>query len=92
MVTAQKPGTRDLHVINSGATKEQAIEELLKMLDVEKEDSIGIGDGHNDLHLFNAVDRKIAMGNAVDDLKNNADEVIGSVKEDGLANFFEKLI
>ena len=92
MVTAQKPGTRDLHVINSGATKEQAIEELLKLLDIEKEDSIGIGDGHNDLHLFNAVGRKIAMGNAVDDLKNNADEVIGSVKEDGLASFFEKLI
>lgn len=91
MVVSQKTGARDLHVINKEATKEHAIEELLKILKIKKENTIGVGDGHNDLHLFNAVNRKVAMGNAVDDLKNNADEIIGFVKEDGLVDFFEKL-
>jgi hypothetical protein len=91
MVVAQKPGTRDLHVLNSEATKEHAIAELLKIINIKKEYTIGIGDGQNDIHLFNGVNRKVAMANAVDDLKNVADEVIGNVKDDGLAEYFEKL-
>jgi hypothetical protein len=92
MVVAQKQGTRDLHFINSQATKEHAVAELLKIIKIKKSDTIGIGDGHNDIHLFNAVHHKVAMGNAVDDLKNIADEVIGSVSQDGLAGYFESLI
>lgn len=91
MVVAQKPGCRDLHVVNAMATKEHAIAELLNRIGVAKEDTIGIGDGHNDLHLFNAVGIKVAMGNAVQDLKEVADVVIDDVKEDGLAKYFEGL-
>lgn len=89
MVVAQKPGCRDLHIVNEQATKEHAINELLSRLGVEKSNSIGIGDGHNDLHLFNAVGTKVAMGNAVPDLKAAADIVIGEVKDEGLAVYFE---
>lgn len=91
MVVSQKPGCRDLHVVNEKATKEHAIAELLDRLGVNNKNTIGIGDGHNDLHLFNAVGKKVAMGNAVSDLKANADIVIGEVKEDGLAQYFEEL-
>jgi len=91
MAVAHKPGMRDLHITNSKATKEQAVAELLKMIKVNKEKAIAVGDGHNDINLFNAVGYKVAMGNAVKDLKNVADEVIGSVKEDGLVDYFEKL-
>ncbi len=91
MVVAQKPGCRDLHIVNEQATKEHAINELLSRLGVDKSNSIGIGDGHNDLHLFNAVGTKVAMGNAVPDLKAAADIVIEDVKDDGLAKYFESL-
>jgi Cof subfamily protein (haloacid dehalogenase superfamily) len=91
MVVSQKPGHRDLHITNSSATKEQAVTELLKMIGLERSNAIAIGDGHNDIHLFNAVDRKVAMGNAVPALKEVADEVIGSVKEDGLVEFLNSL-
>lgn len=91
MVVSQKPGCRDIHVINAAATKEHAIAELLKLLTVEKERSIGVGDGYNDIHLFNAVGYKLAMGNAVPELKAQADIVIGSVKEDGLAQYLKTL-
>ncbi len=91
MVVAQRPGTRDIHIIDQYATKEHAIAKLSKLTKIPTTQMIGIGDGHNDLHLFNAVKYKVAMGNAVDDLKAAADLVIGDVKEDGLAEFFEKL-
>jgi len=91
MVVAQKPGHRDLHVVNEKATKEHAIAELLDRIGLTKENSIGIGDGHNDLHLFNAVATKVAMGNAVESLKKRADVVIGEVEDEGLAEYFEEL-
>ena len=92
MVIAQKPGTRDLHVINRDATKEHAIGELLKLLQVEKENTIGVGDGHNDIHLFNAVGKKVAMGNATQILKDAADIIVGTVKEDGMTKFLQTLV
>lgn len=91
LVESQTQGSKDIHITSRAATKEHAIYELEKILGVDKGTMIGVGDGHNDLHLFNAVGHKVAMGNAVDELKECADEVIGSVKEDGLALYFEKL-
>jgi HAD superfamily hydrolase (TIGR01484 family) len=91
MVVAQKTNKRDIHVINSHATKEHSIAELLKLLGVDKKDTIGIGDGYNDVHLFNAVNYKVAMGNAVPELKNTADIVIKPATEDGMAEYLRSL-
>lgn len=86
-----REGLIDLHIMSSFATKEHAIAELLKITQIDVDRTIGVGDGHNDLHLFNAVKTKIAMGNAVPELKEVADRVIGDVKEDGLADFLMEL-
>ena len=91
LVIAQREGYNDVHVTNSNATKEHAVAELLKIIGVNRQDTIGVGDGNNDIHLFNAVGHKVAMGNAIAELKAAADEVIGSVKEDGFTVFLERL-
>lgn len=91
LVVAQREGFNDIHVTNKNATKEHAVTELLGIIGVDKTNTIGIGDGHNDIHLFNAVGKKVAMGNAVLELKEIADEVIGSIKDDGLAVYLEQL-
>lgn len=91
MVVAQRPGFNDIHVTNRNATKEHAIAELLKMLNVKQEKTVGVGDGHNDIHLFNAVKHKVAMGNAVGELKAASDEIVGSVIDDGFAEYLERL-
>lgn len=90
-VISQKLGCRDIHVMDASATKEHAIAELLKILKVDRKDTIGIGDGYNDIHLFNAVNYKVAMGNAVPELKKSADKVIGLVGEDSLAQYLATL-
>lgn len=92
VVIAQRPGMKDIHVTNTSATKEHAIYELERIIQVSKGEMVGVGDGHNDLHLFNAVGYKVAMGNAVPELKAAADEVIGSITDDGLAKYFEALV
>ncbi len=81
----------DIHVTHKEATKEHAVAELLKLLEVTKAETVGIGDADNDVHLFEAVGHKVAMGNATDKLKALADEVIDSVDNDGLAKYFEEL-
>ena len=92
VVNAQRPNTNDIHITNKVATKEHAVYELEKIINIRKEDMIGVGDGHNDIDLFKAVNYKVAMGNAVQELKDAADEVIDSVKDDGLAKYFERLL
>lgn len=89
LALAQRPGYNDILITNKGATKEHAIAELLKILKTDKQHTTGIGDGHNDIHIFNAVQHKVAMGNAVPQLAEMADQVIGSVKHDGLAEYLE---
>jgi hydroxymethylpyrimidine pyrophosphatase-like HAD family hydrolase len=91
LATAQRPGHRDIHITNKVATKEQAVAELRSRIGVEARDCYGFGDAMNDIHLFNAVGRKVAMGNATKELKARADEVIAPVSEDGLAAYLEGL-
>lgn len=85
-------GWTDIHVTHIDATKRNAVEELLKILKVKKEETIVVGDSFNDLPFFEAGGFKIAMGNAVEELKDKADFIAPSVDDDGLAFVIEKFI
>ncbi|HSX41715.1 MAG TPA: HAD-IIB family hydrolase [Candidatus Saccharimonadales bacterium] len=87
-----RPPLVDIHVLNAESTKENAIAKLREKLNVSFEDTIGIGDGHNDIHIFNAVKTKIAVENAIPELKDTANLVIGDVKDDAVAKYLESLI
>jgi Cof subfamily protein (haloacid dehalogenase superfamily) len=73
-------------------TKETAVIKLMELLHVKKEESLGMGDGHNDLPLLKACGYKIAMGNASDDLKAVADFVAPSQEKDGVAYVINSLL
>lgn len=91
MVVAQRKWKRDIHITRDDATKEFAIARLLDVLSIDKSSTIGIWDGYNDIHLFAAVGKKIAMWNAVPELKKHADLVIWTVHEDAVADYFYNL-
>lgn len=82
----------DLLVSHQEATKLHGIFEVAKYLGVEKDEIIGIGDSGNDFQLLMACGTKVAMGNAIDDLKAVADYVAPSVTEDGVADAIEKFL
>ncbi len=85
-------GIVHLHIVSDKSTKRNAINYISKLINVEKSEIIGIGDGPNDIDILESVGHKVAMGNAVPELKEIADEIIGDVSSDGLAEYFEKLI
>jgi len=80
----------DIHITHKDATKKHALEELLKLEKVSKENVMVVGDANNDLPLFAVAGYKVAMGNGSDQLKVAADYITDSVEEDGLAKAIEK--
>jgi HAD superfamily hydrolase (TIGR01484 family) len=85
-------GGIDFHITNSQGTKEHAVTELCRILNVDRANVAGVGDGHNDIHLFNSVGHKVAMGNAVPELKEIADEIIEPIDKEGLAKFIKSSV
>ncbi|MGL4393273.1 MAG: HAD-IIB family hydrolase [Fusobacteriaceae bacterium] len=53
--------------------------------------TIGIGDDENDISMFGAVDLKIAMGNANEKLKKQADAITKTRKENGVSYAIENI-
>lgn len=82
----------DLLVNHALATKQHGIFEVAKLLGIETHEIIGVGDGYNDFPLLMACGLKVAMGNAVEDLKAIADYIAPTVHEDGVADVIEKFI
>lgn len=79
-------------ITSLAATKHLAVLELVKMLNFSKEEVAGIGDGYNDFPLLEACGLKVAMGNAVEELKLIADLTVPSQKDDGVAVLIERLM
>ena len=65
------------------------VQAVLEALGDEAGTSYGIGDSENDLPLFEAVDVRVAMGNATDAVKAAADWVSAGVTEGGVAAALE---
>lgn len=72
-----------LETYNKTASKFHGVHYLRSYLKLEH--IVCFGDNHNDLPLFEASDHRIAVGNAVTDLKAKADQIIGCNYEDGVA-------
>ncbi len=84
-------GYFDIHVTHSEATKSHALQILLKMLNLRKEEVVAAGDSNNDLPLFEMSGYKIAMENGSSEMKTSADMIAQDVSNDGLAVALKKL-
>ncbi len=72
-----------LELFSSNASKYHAVSFLQKYLGAEY--ITCFGDNRNDFALFQASNYKLAVANAVEELKVRADEVIASNRDDGVA-------
>lgn len=79
-------------VYSKQASKGNALSALQGYLGISREATACIGDGENDLSMFDAAGVKIAMDNAVPGLKEKADQVTDSNDRDGAAAAIEKLL
>ena len=68
-----------------GIDKAKALDTVLIPKGYKREEMIAFGDGHNDASMVRYAGIGVAMANAVQDLKDIADEVTLSNDEDGIA-------
>jgi hypothetical protein len=74
------------------ATKQYGILETARYMGIDTHEIIGVGDGDNDFPLLMACGLRIAMGNAVDGLKEIADYIAPPVWEDGVVDVINKYV
>ncbi|MFB8277139.1 HAD family hydrolase [Nocardia colli] len=79
-----------LTVSRQGVSKGWALERLRQALDVPSEATLAIGDGYNDREMFRWAAHSVAMANAPAAVRDLADEVTGSVHDDGVATVLER--
>ena len=81
-----------LELVPKGIDKAQSLAVLLKEIGLTREEMIAIGDGFNDLSMIQYAGLGIAMANAQEVVKENADFITLSNEEDGVAYAAEKFI
>lgn len=91
-VSWQEGDVTDIHVTHEHGTKRYGVEKLIELLGVSKNQTMGIGDGYNDLPMLEAVGLKVVMGQAPPEVKAVADYITGALDEDGVAEAIEKFI
>ncbi|HSI26589.1 MAG TPA: HAD family hydrolase [Aeromicrobium sp.] len=75
-----------------GVSKASALSDVGDRLGIGAEDVLAVGDGFNDVEMLEWAGRGVAMGHAPDRLKDVADDVTGTVHEDGLARELQKYL
>lgn len=81
-----------LELVPKGIDKARSLSVLLEELELKREELMAAGDGFNDLSMVRFAGMGVAMANAQDVVKENADFITLSNDEDGVAYAVEKFI
>lgn len=76
----------------NGIDKARSLAVLLDKIGMTKEQMVACGDGFNDLSMIQFAGLGVAMANAQDAVKKDADFITLSNEEDGVAYAVEKFI
>ena len=78
-------------IIPSIGGKAKGIEAVLKTFAIKEDEFMAFGDGENDIAMLKAAGLGIAMGQASEAVKNSADYVTATCKEDGVIKALKDL-
>ena len=81
-----------IHIKNKGVNKGNALKKLAKMMNIDLKETIYIGDNYNDIPAFEVVGYRIAVKNAVKELKEKADYITRKSYGNGGAEAIRKVI
>jgi Cof subfamily protein (haloacid dehalogenase superfamily) len=90
--TAVRSQTYYLDITPPGFNKGTFVQAMAKRLDISTDAVATIGDMQNDLAMFCVSGVSIAMGNATDDVKDQATHVTASNEQDGFAEAMEMIL
>lgn len=81
-----------LDLTPGGVSKASALEAIRRTLGVEPFETAAIGDGGNDVHMLRWAARGVAMGHATASVRAAADEVTGTIDDDGALEVLRSLL
>jgi Cof subfamily protein (haloacid dehalogenase superfamily) len=82
----------NIEITSIHAQKGIAVKAYAEKLGISMDEVMVIGDSFNDLSMFKLAGWKVAMGNAVQEIKNLADFITHSNEEDGVAFAIRKVL
>lgn len=85
-------GFSNLEFTKKGVSKATGLEMLTEYLNIPMEEVLAVGDSENDVEMLGAAGLGIAMGNALDHVKEVADAITLTNDEEGVAAVVEKYI
>ena len=79
-------------IVKIGTSKGIGLKELCNYIKIDKQNVIAIGDSSNDLSLFDYAGYTVAMGNAIDELKEKSNYITKDNNNNGVNEFLKTLI
>lgn len=73
-------------------SKGKAVKKICEYLNLKSEEIAVIGDGENDISMFELTENSVAMGNAIEEVKEKAKFVTTSNDEEGVAKYLESIV
>lgn len=80
-----------LDLTPGGVSKGSALEDLRRRLGVEPFATVAVGDGGNDVEMLRWAARGVAMGHAPEHVREAADEVTGTIADDGVVDVLRSI-
>jgi Cof subfamily protein (haloacid dehalogenase superfamily) len=79
-------------IVHASVSKWTGLQSLMAQWNIQPEEVMAIGDQENDLSMILGAGVGVAMGNAPQHVKDQANYITDSVDEDGAANAIEKFV
>jgi Cof subfamily protein (haloacid dehalogenase superfamily) len=89
-VSSSEP--RNIEIMPLGTSKGAALQIIAERLGIDMKNVMALGDNLNDIEMISYAGYGVAMGNAVDAVKEKADWVTASCDEDGVALAIERIL
>ncbi|MDN5915073.1 MAG: Cof-type HAD-IIB family hydrolase [Pseudonocardia sp.] len=77
-------------VVAAGVSKASGLARVSRRLGIDAADVLAVGDGDNDREMLRWAGHGVAMGQAPDTVRADADEVTAPVSDDGLADTLDR--
>lgn len=81
---------KSVEIVNRNSTKATALHEVIRILGIDQEEVLAIGDHRNDMEMLSMAGIGAVVANAIDEVKAEADYVAGHSCIDGVQEVVEK--
>lgn len=79
-------------IFSKNVSKRKALEKLIEDMNISSDNVCAFGDYDNDISLFECARYRVAVENAVDQLKDMASDITASNNDSGVGKFISKIL